>query len=123
MKVKGPAAVLVFLVVAAVTSASGQEPPAPRVVAKENVRLRTVKVVLSDKSGKPLRLAPVAADFEVFEDGVAATLVGIDPVFEHAAARVIPRRLPRGEASRGAEELDRLPYRFFSNHSTRRWLR
>ncbi|MCM3878310.1 MAG: hypothetical protein NEA02_18070, partial [Thermoanaerobaculia bacterium] len=84
------------------TDAVGQEASVPRVIAKETVLVRTVKVVLTDKSGKPLRLAPVPGDFEVFEDGLSATLVGIDPVFEHAAARLIPPPEKLEEAARAA---------------------
>lgn len=92
----------VALILAAGGVAAAQETPAPRVVAKEDVLVRTVKVILADKSGKPLRLAPVPGDFEVFEDGVSATLVGIDPVFEHAGARLIPPPEKLEEAARAA---------------------
>jgi hypothetical protein len=84
------------------TDAAGQETPASRVIAKEDVLVRTVKVVLTDKSGKPLRLAPVPADFEVFEDGLSATLVGLDPVFEHTGTRMIPPPEKLEEAARAA---------------------
>jgi hypothetical protein len=106
MRILTLAAALVSVAGAAL---AGQETPAPRVVAKEDVLVRTVKVVLTDKSGKPLRLAPVPADFEVFEDGLSTTLVGIDPLFEHAAARLIPPPEKLEEAARAAASAPPLP--------------
>ncbi len=80
--------------------AAGQE--APRVIARESVLVRSVKVVLTGKSGKPLRLAPAPSDFEVFEDGVSATLLGVEPLFEHAGPRSIPPPEKLEEAARAA---------------------
>ncbi|HSB62957.1 MAG TPA: hypothetical protein VLJ18_02280 [Thermoanaerobaculia bacterium] len=99
MKAVGFAAALVL---AAGGFAAGQETPAPRVIAKESVLVRSVKVVLTDKSGKPLRLAPAPSDFEVFEDGVSATLLGIEPLFEHAGLKSIPPPDQLEEAARAA---------------------
>lgn len=75
---------------------------APRVIAKESILVRSVKVVLTDKSGKPLRLAPAPSDFEVFEDGISATLLGVEPLFEHAGLKTIPPPEKLEEAARAA---------------------
>jgi hypothetical protein len=95
-----PVGFVVGLVFAAGSVAAGQE--APRVIAKESILVRSVKVVLTDKSGKPLRLAPAPSDFEVFEDGVSATLLGVDPLFEHAGLKSIPPPEKLEEAARAA---------------------
>ncbi|HEX5854837.1 MAG TPA: hypothetical protein VFZ57_04385, partial [Thermoanaerobaculia bacterium] len=97
MRPVGFAAALAF---AAGSVAAGQE--APRVMAKESILVRSVKVVLTEKSGKPLKLAPSPSDFEVFEDGVSATLLGIEPLFEHAGLKSIPPPEKLEEAARAA---------------------
>lgn len=94
------AGLAVALAVLAGGTAAAQE--APRVVAKESVLVRSVKVALTGKSGKPLKVAPAPADFEVFEDGVPATLLGIEPLFEHAGSRSIPPPEKLEEAARTA---------------------
>lgn len=91
-----------FAFVLLAATAIAQETPAPRVTAKESVLVRTVKVVLSDKSGKPLRVQPVPSDFEVFEDGLATTLLGIDPLLEGAGARHVPPPEKLEDAARAA---------------------
>ena len=97
MRPVGFAAALVF---AAGSVAAGQE--APRVIAKESILVRSVKVVLTEKSGKPLKLAPSPSDFEVFEDGISATILGIEPLFEHAGLKSIPPPEKLEEAARAA---------------------
>jgi hypothetical protein len=87
-----------FCVAAGVAAA--QEPP--RVIAKESVLVRTVKVVLTDKSGKPLRMAPAVSDFEIYEDALPGTLLGIEPLFEHSASRLVPPPDKLEEVARAA---------------------
>lgn len=103
------------------TSGIEAAPESPRVVARESVFVRSVKVVLTGKAGKPLKLAPSPADFEVFEDGVPATLLGVEPLFEHAGLKSIPPPDKLEEAARtaardvaaGAAAPHRLPQVFY----------
>ena len=111
---------ILFCVAAGIAAGvAAQEPP--RVIARESVLVRTVKVVLTDKSGRPLRMAPAVSDFEIYEDALPGTLLGIEPLFEHSASTLVPppdklEEVARAAASRppaAASPARRLPQVFY----------
>lgn len=102
-----PAGLAIALSLATARIAPAQEPP--RVTARESVLVRSVKVVLTDRSGKPLKVAPSPSDLEVFEDGTPATVLGIDAVFERRDSRAAPPPPGKLEAAAKAAAAAPLP--------------
>jgi hypothetical protein len=81
---------------------ASQTPPPPRptpFVEKVEVNVRTVLVRITDAEGKPPSTPPGPGDIEVREDGVAAQVLGVDPVRSTPVPPPGPAATPTSEPS------------------------
>ncbi len=73
-----PAALAVLLGPAG--GAAGEEPRPKPVVSRAGAYVRTLTAVVTDAKGRPLSKPPSTDDIEVLEDGVAATVLAVEPI-------------------------------------------